>query len=107
MPQAGSQIVKSAFARGSGFMQRTIGLDQQARREVLAGPFLPSLAAFSSRPSKASAFTSTPSVGPLGLVDQADEPLQVDRVVEPRLRPGVDVAEDAGLLARASRRTSM
>ena len=51
MPQAGSQMVKSVVTRGSGFMQRT--MDWMSRRGVkyCPAPFLPSLAAFSSRPS--------------------------------------------------------
>ena len=38
-------------------------------------------------------------LGPLRLVDEVDEPLQVDRVVEAGLGLGVDVAEDARRLA--------
>lgn len=40
--------------------------------------------------------------GPVRLVDQADQPLEVDRVVEPRLRPGVDIAEQPLLAAEGA-----
>ena len=73
--------------------------DEHAGREVLPGPFLAFAGAFSSNPSKAAALTSTSSAGPLGLVDEADELLEVDRIGEARLEPGVDVAENAGLFA--------
>ena len=59
MPQAGSQMVNSACARGSGFMQRTMDWIRTRGVKYCPAPFLPSLAAFSSSPSKAAAFTST------------------------------------------------
>ena len=51
MPQAGSQMVNSRWARGSGFMQRTIDWISTRGVKYCPAPFLPSLAAFSSRPS--------------------------------------------------------
>jgi hypothetical protein len=59
VPQAGSQIVKSRLVLGSGFMTRTMDWISTRGVKYCPAPFLPSLAAFSSRPSKAAPFTST------------------------------------------------
>ena len=61
MPQAGSQMVKSGAARGSGCTQRTIDWISTRGVKYCPAPFLPSLAAFSSSPSKAAALMSTSS----------------------------------------------
>ena len=61
MPQAGSQMVKSRWARGSGFMHAHDGLDEDARREVLPGALLAFARRLFEQPSKASAFTSMSS----------------------------------------------
>ena len=102
MPQAGSQIVKSLCARGSGFMQRTMDWISTRGVKYWPAPFFPSLAAFSSRPSKACGLHVHVERGPFGLVDQADQLLEVDRIVEAGLGPGEDVAQDAGLLAQGA-----
>jgi hypothetical protein len=54
-------IRSSDTARGSGFMQRTMLWISSRGVKYCPAPFLPSLAAFSSKPSNASAFTSTSS----------------------------------------------
>ena len=107
MPQAGSQIVKSADTRGSGFTQRTIASMSSRGVKYWPAPFFPSLAAFSSKPSKASALTSTPSSVQCGLVDEPDQLLEADRVAESGLRAREDVAENARLLAPARGAISM
>ena len=61
MPQAGSPIVKSLMPRGSGWMHRTMAWIRMRGVKYCPAPFLPSAAAFSSRPSKAAALTSTSS----------------------------------------------
>ena len=48
VPAAGSQILKSAFARGSGRMQRTMDWMRTRGVKNWPAPFFPSLAAFSS-----------------------------------------------------------
>ena len=99
MPTAGSQMVKSLRGRGSGFI--TSQMDWISGRGVkyCPAPFLPSLAAFSKQALERLGLHVLVERGPLGLVDQGDELLQVDRVVKPGHRLGEDVAEDAGLLA--------
>ena len=82
-------------------MQRTMRLDEQARREVLPGALLPLARGLLQQALVGRGLDVHVERGPLGLVDQADEPLEVHRLVEPRLRLGEDVAEDARLLRRA------
>ncbi len=50
---------KSGFPRGSGFITETMAWMSGRGVKYWPAPFLPSLAAFSSRPSNAAPFTST------------------------------------------------
>ena len=105
MPQAGSQMVKSVLRSRVGLHAADDGLDQDARREVLPGALLALAGGLLQQPLVGRGLDVDVERGPLGLVDQADELLEVDRVVEAGLRLGVDVAEDARALAeRAERR---
>jgi len=65
-------------------------LNENARREVLARPFLPSLAA--SPGVLVAALDVDAQTGPLGLVDQRDQLLEVDWILESRLRARIDGA---------------
>ena len=75
MPQAGSPIVKSLLARGSGLHAADDRLDEQARREVLAGALLALAGRLLQQPLEGGGLDVDVERGPLGLVDQADEPL--------------------------------
>ncbi len=84
---------------GVGLHAADDGLDEDARSEVLARALLAFAGGLLQQALEGRALTSTSMRGPLGLVDEADELLEVDRVVEAGLGAGEDVAEDARLLA--------
>ena len=62
MPHAGSQIAKPGQTRGSGCTQRTTDWISRRGVKYCPAPFFPSLAAFSSSPSKTAALISISSV---------------------------------------------
>jgi hypothetical protein len=99
VPQAGSQNGEVAADARVGLDAADDRLDQHPRREVLPGPLLPLAGGLLQKTLVGGGLHVHVEGGPLGLVDQADEPLEVDRVLEARLRPGVDVAEEPGRLA--------
>ena len=86
--------------RGSGFMHAHDGLDQHARREVLARALLAFARRLLQQALEGRALHVHVHGGPLFLVDQGDEPLEVDRVVEARHGLGEDVAEKPAGLAQ-------
>ena len=59
--------------RGSGLMQRTMRLDEEARREVLAGALLALAGGLLEQTFERGGLDVDVERGPLGLVDQADE----------------------------------
>ena len=91
-------MVKSRLTRGSGFMQRTIAWISRRGREVLPGALLAFAGRLLQQALEGGGLDVDVERGPLGLVDEADELVEVDRVAEAALGAGVDVAEDAGLL---------
>ena len=70
-------MVKSFRTRGSGFMQRTMDWMRMRGVKYWPAPFLPSLAAF-QQALIGFGLDVHVQAGPVGLVDQADEPLEVD-----------------------------
>ena len=97
---AGSQIVKSGLPRGSGFITRHDGLDQHARREVLAGAFLALAGGLLEQALEGRAFHVDVHRRPLFLVDHGDDALEIDRIVEARRGLREDVAEQAAGFAK-------
>ena len=75
------------------------GLDQDARREVLPGALLALGGGLLQQSLEGCGLDVDVEGSPLGLVDELDELLQVDRLGEPALGPGEDVAQDAVLCA--------
>ena len=84
VPHAGSQIVKSGLPRGSGFMHADDGLDEHARREVLAGAFLAFAGGLFEQSLEGRGLHVHVQRRPLRLVDHGDDALEVDRIVEAR-----------------------
>src|SRR5439155_9126801 len=78
-------------------------LDQDTRREILAGPLLPLTGRLLQQALVGGSLNVHVEGSPFGLVNQADEPLEVDRVLEAGLCPGIDVAEQAGGLAELAK----
>ena len=74
-------------------------LDEDPRGEVLAGALLALGRGLLEEALVGGGLDVDAEGRPVGLVDQGDELLQVDRVVEPGLGTRVDVAQDAGRLA--------
>ena len=79
-------------------------LDERPRREVLAGALLALAGGLLKQPLEGRGLDVDVERGPLGLVDEADELVQVDRVGEAALGAAEDVAEDARLLAERAQR---
>ena len=75
------------------------GLDQDARREVLPRPLLALAGGFFQQSLEGRGLDVDVEGRPLGLVNQAEQLLEIDRIVEARLSPGKDVAEHTSLLA--------
>ena len=68
------------------------GLDQNARREVLSRAFLSLAGGLFEKSFEGGRFNVDIQRGPLGLVDQADELFEVNRIVKARLGLREDVA---------------
>ncbi len=71
MPQAGSQIVKSVVRARVGLHAADDRLDEDARREVLAGALLALAGGLLQQPLVGGGLDVDVERGPLGLVDQA------------------------------------
>jgi len=79
-------------------------LDEHAGREILPGPLLPLAGGLFQQSFVGFGLDVDAQRRPFGLVDQVDQPLQVHRVVEPRLRLGVDVGQHARRLGQFAER---
>ncbi len=75
-------------------------LDEEPGREVLASALLALGCRLLQQALEGRSLDVDVERGPLGLVDETDELVQVDRVGEAALSAAKDVAEDAGLLPR-------
>ena len=105
LPTAGSQMVKSACPR-VGLHAPTYGLDEDPGREVLARALFPLCGGLLQEPLVCGGLHVDVERGPLGLVDERDELLQIDRVVEAVLSARIDVAEESRAAWPRARRTS-
>ncbi len=77
-------------------------MDQNTWREILTCALLPFACGLLQQPFVRCCLHVDTECGPFGLVNERDEPLQVYGVVEARLSAGVNVAQDAALLAERS-----
>src|SRR5207302_1967027 len=82
-----------------GFDATDDGFYEDARGEVLARPLLAFGSSFLQQTLVRSRLDVRAQLGPPHIVDQRDKLFEIDRVVEARLGPRVDVPEDARRLA--------
>lgn len=86
-----------------GFHAADDGLDQDARREILAGAFLPFAGGFFEQALIRLRLYVHIKAGPIGFRNETDQTLEINGIVEAVLALGVNVAENARLLTELAK----
>ena len=84
-------------------MQRTMALIRRRGVKYCPAPFLPSLAAFSSRPSNAAALTSMPSAVHSVSSMTPSSFFRLTGLLNPRLRSCKDVSQQTSLFSQRAK----